>query len=109
SVVVVRFRIWVATALAVGAIITGVLRAQVGEEQKSRRDESESSEANASSSRPRKSPTPKAKGARSKSAKRQQASATPDEASTAIPRAKLASEKARTEEDEIGRASCRER
>ena len=99
SVAVVRFRIWVATALAVGAIITGVLRAQVGEEQKSRRDESESSEASASSSRPRKSPTPKAKGARSKSAKRQQASATPDEASTAIPRAKLASEKARTEED----------
>ncbi|PYI85882.1 MAG: hypothetical protein DMF09_03590 [Verrucomicrobia bacterium] len=31
-----RFRIWLATALAVGAIITGLLRAQVTEEQQNR-------------------------------------------------------------------------
>jgi len=97
SVAVVRFRIWLATALAVGAIITGVLRAQVSEEQKSRRDESETSETSASSPKPKKSPTPKAKGVRSKSAKKHRGSATPDEASSAIPRAKLASEESRKE------------
>jgi hypothetical protein len=111
SVAVVRFRIWLATALAVGAIITGILRAQVSEEQKSRRDESESSETSASSPKPKKSPTPKAKEAKSKSAKKHRAparnathsdaggSATPDEAPTAIPRAKLAKERSRTETD----------
>jgi N-acetylmuramoyl-L-alanine amidase-like protein len=96
---VVRFRIWLATAFAVGAIITGLLRAQVSEEQKSRRDQSESTETSASSPKPKKSPTPKAKGATSKSAKKDRASATPDEASTAIPRAKLASPKSRAEKD----------
>ena len=96
-VAVVRFRICLATALAVGAIITGLLRAQVNEEQKSRRDESESSETSASSPKPKKSPAPETKGARNKSAKKYRASTTPDEASTAIPRAKLASEKSRAE------------
>jgi N-acetylmuramoyl-L-alanine amidase-like protein len=94
---VVRFRIWLATALAVGAIITGILRAQVSEEQKNRRDESESSETSASSPKPKKSPTPKTKGAKNKSAKKHRASATPEEASTAIPRAKLASEESQNE------------
>jgi hypothetical protein len=93
---VVRFRICLATALAVGAIITGILRAQVSEEQKSRRDESESSETSTSTPKPKKSPTPKGKGAKSKSAKKH-ASATPDEAATAIPRAKLASEESQKE------------
>jgi hypothetical protein len=96
---VVRFRIWLATALALGAIVTGLVRAQVSEEQKSRRVESESSETSVSSPTPKKSPTPKAKAAGSKSEQRHQASATPDAASTAIPRAKLASEKSRTEAD----------
>jgi N-acetylmuramoyl-L-alanine amidase-like protein len=108
---VVRFRIWLATALAVGAIITGLLRAQVSEEQKSRRDESKSSETSASSPKPKKSPTPKVKGTTSKSAKKDRAparnathsdaggSATSDEAPTAIPRAKLAHERSRSEAD----------
>jgi len=95
SVAVVRFRIWLATAFAVGAIITGLLSAQVSEEQKSRRDESKSSETSASSPKPKKSPTPEAKGAGSKSAKKHRASGTPDEASTAIPRAKLANDESR--------------
>src|SRR5882724_7895863 len=74
SVAVVRFRIWLATALALGAIVTGLVRAQVNEEQKSRRDESESNKISASSPKPKKSPTPKAKTATSKSAKRHRAS-----------------------------------
>ncbi len=99
SVAVVRFRIWLAAALAVGAIITGLLSAQDREEQKSRRDESESIETSASSPKPKKSPTPKAKTATNKSAKKHRASATPDKAPTAIPRAKLANERSRSEAD----------
>jgi hypothetical protein len=68
---VVRFRVWLATALAVGAIITGLLRAQVSEEQKSRRDESEQTETTpASSPKPKKTPSPAAKRATAKSAKK---------------------------------------
>jgi len=47
SVAVVRFRIWLAAALAVGAIITGLLRAQVTEEQQNRGDKSDTSESRA--------------------------------------------------------------
>jgi len=47
---VVRFRIWLAAALAVGAIITGLLRAQVTEEQQNRGDKSDTSESRAASS-----------------------------------------------------------
>jgi len=97
---VVRFRIWLATALAVGAIITGLLRAQVGEEQKSRRNESEPGETSAASSpKPKKSPSPASKAAKSKSAKKHRSSATPAEAPRAIPRAKLANQKSQTEPD----------
>jgi cell division protein FtsN len=57
---VVRFRIWLATALAFGALVAGLLRAQVNEEK--RRDQSEETEAHsASTPKPKKSPTPKAK------------------------------------------------
>ena len=60
SVAVVRFRIWLATALAFGALIAGLVRAQVSEEK--RHDESEEIETrSASASKPKKSPTPKAK------------------------------------------------
>ena len=60
SVAVVRFRIWLATALAFGALVTGLLRAQVNEEKK--RDQSEESGTRAASTpKPRKSPTPKTK------------------------------------------------
>jgi hypothetical protein len=60
SVAVVRFRIWLATALAFGALVAGLIRAQVNEEK--RRDQAEESEArSASTPKPKKSPTPKAK------------------------------------------------
>jgi len=56
---VVRFRIWLATALAFGALVEGFLRAQVNEEKQ--RDQSEETETRAASTpKPRKSPTPKA-------------------------------------------------
>jgi len=56
---VVRFRIWLATALAFGALVAGFLRAQVNEEKQ--RDQSEETETRAASTpKPRKSPTPKA-------------------------------------------------
>ncbi|PYI95634.1 MAG: hypothetical protein DME98_15820 [Verrucomicrobia bacterium] len=66
-----RFRIWLATALAVGAIITGLLRAQVTEEQQNRGDQSDKSESRAASSpKPKKTPSPAAKRATGKSAKK---------------------------------------
>ena len=103
SVAVVRFRIW--AALAVGAIVAGVLCAQVSEEQESRRGQSDQSETHvASSPKPKKSPSPAAKKATSKSTKKHRppgrnashsdasGSATPEKAPKAIPRAKLVGE-----------------
>jgi hypothetical protein len=97
---VVRFRIWLATALALGAIASGFLRAQVSEEQQSRRGQSETDETHAvSSPKPKKSPSPAPKKATSKSTKKHRASATPDEAPKAIPRAKLVSEESEKQRD----------
>jgi N-acetylmuramoyl-L-alanine amidase len=60
SVAVVRFRIWLATALVFGALVVGLLRAQVNEEK--RRDQSEEPATRAASTpKPKKSPTPKTK------------------------------------------------
>ena len=60
SLAVVRFRIWLATALAFGALVAGLLRAQVDEEKQ--RDQSEETETRAASTpKPKKSPTPKTK------------------------------------------------
>jgi hypothetical protein len=57
SVVVLRFRIWLVIALAFGATIAGLLRAQVNEQRQ--RDQSEETETRAASSpKPKKSPTP---------------------------------------------------
>jgi hypothetical protein len=71
SIAVVRFRIWLATALAVGAIITGLLHAQVSEEQQNRGDKSDTSESPAASSpKPKKTPSSAAKRATAKSAKK---------------------------------------
>ncbi|HEY2680777.1 MAG TPA: N-acetylmuramoyl-L-alanine amidase [Candidatus Udaeobacter sp.] len=56
----VRFRIWLATALAFGVLIAGLLCAQVNEEK--RRDQSEETKVHSGSTpKPKKSPTPKAK------------------------------------------------
>jgi N-acetylmuramoyl-L-alanine amidase len=91
---VLRFRIWLATALASGAIVGNLLRAQVGDEEKNRRDESEQIQTHATPSpKPKKSPSPVAKGSRDKSGKRHLAPATPEKAPSAIPHAKLANEK----------------
>ena len=96
----VRFRIWLATALASGAIVGNLLRAQVGDEEKSRRDESEQIQTHASPSpKPKKSPSPIAKASRDKSKKKHLASATPEKAPTAIPHAKLANEEAQRKTD----------
>ncbi len=95
SVAVVRFRIW--AALAVGAIVAGLLCAQVSDEQESRHGQSDQGETHAASSpKPKKSPSPAAKRATSKSTKKHRASATPEETATAIPKAKLASEEENT-------------
>jgi len=57
SVAVLRFRIWLVIALALGATIAGLLRAQVNEHRQ--RDESEETESRAAlSPKPKKSPTP---------------------------------------------------
>ena len=91
SVAVVRFRIWLATALASGAIAGTFLHAQVSEEEKSRRNESEQIATHVSPSpKPKKSPSPIAKASRNKSEKKHLGSATPEKAPTAIPHAKLA-------------------
>jgi hypothetical protein len=102
---VVRFRIWLASALAFGAIVAGLLHAQVNEEQ--RRDQSEETETRpASSPKPKKSPSPvaKTKSETHKPAKKPRASAMPEKAPTAVPRSKLASEGSpgRRSDDEEG-------
>ncbi len=99
SVAVVRFRIWLATALASGAIAGTLLHAQVSEEEKSRRNESEQIAPHVSPSpKPKKSPSPIAKASRNKSEKKRLASATPEKAPTAIPHAKLAKEESTSDD-----------
>jgi len=97
SAAVVRFRLWLATALALGAIAGSLLRAQVSDNEKSQRDESETAQhetESASSPAPKKSPSPiaKAKAALNKSKKNHGASATPEESSPPIRKAKRAKE-----------------
>jgi hypothetical protein len=80
----VRFRLWLVTALALGAIAVTLLRAQISQEEKSQRDESSEQQQEArgvSSPRPAKSPTPvaKAKPAAKKSNKKHVTSPTPEE------------------------------
>jgi hypothetical protein len=85
SVAVVRFRLWLATALALGAIIGSLLHAQVGDDEKS--------------PTPAKSPSPiaKAKAATNKSKKKHGASPTPERSPSPIPKARLATEKSTSE------------
>ena len=79
-----RFRLWLATALALGAIAGTLLHAQVSESERSQRDESSEQQQEArsvSSPKPAKSPSPvaKAKPAARKSKKKRDASPTPEE------------------------------
>jgi hypothetical protein len=97
SAAVVRFRLWLATALALVAIAGTLLRAQVSDSEKSQRDDSETGQhetESASSPAPKKSPSPiaKAKAAASKSKEKHNASATPEESSPPIRKAKRATE-----------------
>ncbi|HZR06895.1 MAG TPA: N-acetylmuramoyl-L-alanine amidase [Candidatus Udaeobacter sp.] len=88
-----RFCIWLTTALVSGVIVGTLLRAQTGDEEKSRRDKSEQTERHSTSSpKPKKSPSPAAKGSRDKSGKKHPARATAEKAPTTIPHAKLAHE-----------------
>jgi N-acetylmuramoyl-L-alanine amidase len=97
---VVRFRIWLTTALVSGVIIGSLLCAQVDEEGKSSHNESERTETHSSPSpKPKKSPSPVAKASKNKSGKKHQASATPEKAPTAIPHAKLANEESQKKTD----------
>jgi hypothetical protein len=97
---VVRFRVWLTTALVSCAIVGSLVRAQVGEEEKSRRDESERIETHPPSSpKPKKSPSPVAKASRDKSGKKHLASASPEKAPTAIPHARLADEESQKKAD----------
>jgi hypothetical protein len=90
----VRFRLWLATAVALGAIASTLLRAQVSEDEKSQRHQSSEQQRGAdgvSSPTPAKSlsPVAKAKPAAKKSRKKRGASPTP-EASPPIRKAKQA-------------------
>jgi hypothetical protein len=85
---VVRFRLWLATALALSAIASSLLRGQVSDDEKS--------------PTPAKSPSPvaKAKAGTSKSKKKRSASPTPRKSPSPIPKAKLAAKKATSETEE---------
>jgi hypothetical protein len=99
----VRFRLWLATALALGAIAGTLLRAQVGEDERNQRDESsEQQEArSASSPKPAKSPSPVAK----KSKKKRAASPTP-EASPPIRKAKRATGESKQSPSPVAKAKA---
>jgi hypothetical protein len=101
---VVRFRLWLATAVALGAIAGTLLRGQVSSEEEKSADESGKSqhETRASSSpSPKTSPKPiaKTKAAGSKSKKKRSASPTPKKSPSPIPKAKRATEESSSEAD----------
>jgi len=92
-----RFRLWLVTAVALGAIAGSLVRGQVSNDEETPGDESGKSqhETSASSSpTPKRSPKPvvKAKAAGSKSKKKRTASPTPGKSPNPIPKAKLATE-----------------
>jgi len=89
SVAVVRFRIWLATALASGAIVGSLLHAQVADEEKSRNDDSREITAS-EATKPKKSPSPVA--SKDKSKKKHPAATSAEKPPAAIPHAKPAHE-----------------
>jgi N-acetylmuramoyl-L-alanine amidase len=99
-----RFRLWLATAVALSAIAGSLLRGQVSNDEERSADESGKSQHEASTSSsptPKKSPKPvaKAKAATSKSKKKRSVSRTPEESPSPIPKAKLATEESSSETD----------
>jgi hypothetical protein len=104
SAAVVRFRLWLATAVALSAIAGSLLRGQVSNDQEGVGNESEKSqhETRASPSpTPKKSPKPvaKAKAAANKSKNKRSASPTPRKSPSRIPKAKLATEESSNKTD----------
>jgi hypothetical protein len=93
---VVRFRIWLATALASGAIVGSLLRAQVADEEKSGSNETSETTASARA-KPKKSPSLIA--SKDKSKKKHPAHGSAEKPPTAIPHAKLAHEESRKTTD----------
>jgi hypothetical protein len=101
---VVRFRLWLATAVALGAIAGTLLRAQVSSEEEKSVDESGTSQHETRASptpTPKKSPkaVAKAKAAGSKSKKKRSASPTPQKSPSPIPKAKQATEESSNKTD----------
>jgi hypothetical protein len=99
-----RFRLWLATAVALGAIAGSLVRGQVSNDEEKSGDESGKSqqETSASSSpTPKKSPKPvaKVKAVTSKSKKKRSASPTPGKSPSPIPKAKLATEESGNKTD----------
>jgi hypothetical protein len=101
---VVRFRLWLATAVALGAIAGSLLRGQVSNDEETPGDESGKSQHEtheSSSPTPTKSPKPvaKAKAAGSKSKKKRSASPTPRKSPSPISKAKPATEESSNKTD----------
>jgi hypothetical protein len=94
SAAVVRFRLWLAIAFALGAIIGSVLRAQVSDEETPKGEQSVKNhhKAHTPSPTPEKSPSPiaKAKPVSNKSKKKTGTSPTPEESPSPIAKAKAA-------------------
>jgi len=85
---VVRFRLWLATALALSAIASSLLRGQVSDDEKSPTPAKSAS------------PVAKAKAGTSKSKKKPSASPSPRKSPSPSPKAKLATKKATSETEE---------
>jgi hypothetical protein len=99
-----RFRLWLATAVALGAIAGSLVRGQVSNDEETPGDESGKSQHETRESlspTPKKSPKPvaKAKAAGSKSKKKRTASPTPGKSPSPIPKAKLATEETSNKTD----------
>jgi hypothetical protein len=94
---VLRFRLWLATALALGAIVGSLLHAQVSDEEKRKRQQTDA----VSSPTPEESPSPiaKAKAVKQKSKNRAAASATPEESPKPSPKRNLGAKKSSEEEE----------
>ena len=98
----VRLRLWLATAVALGAIAGSLVRGQVSNDEEKSGDESGKSLHETSASptpTAKKSPKPaaKTKAAGSKSKKKRSASPTPEKSPSPIPKARLATEEPTTE------------
>jgi hypothetical protein len=101
---VVRFRLWLATAFALGAIAGSLLRGQVSNDEEKSGDESGKGQHEthtSSSPTPKKSPKPvaKTKAGESKSTKKRSASPIPGKSPSPIPKATLATKESRDKTD----------